>query len=55
METIILDYCNWKVYTFSHDKSFDTEKMELVLTEKYKFRLDEIEWMTVDKIKIESL
>ncbi len=54
MKTIILDYAEGKVSIISHEE-IQGEDIEVLLTEKYNFRLDEIEWMTVNELKIETL
>lgn len=54
MQTIVLDYSDWKVYTLNHD-NLQIEEVEDLLTTKHNFRLDEIEWMTVEKLSISEL
>lgn len=55
MQTIILNYYNWKIYIFSHNKNYDNEKIEKILTIKHDFSLNDIERMTVDKLEFENL
>lgn len=55
MQTIVLDYSDWKVFSFSHSEILKNEAMEIILTEKYDFRLDEIERMTVESLEFVDL
>jgi|GEM_PF-7067871 len=52
MQTIVLDYCEGKVKIIQH-RDMQIEKLENLLFNKYCFRSDEIEWMTVKEIEIE--
>lgn len=55
METIVLDYNSGTIQVIRHSKTMQIEKMEALLTNKYNFRLNEIEWMTVKKVDIKYL
>lgn len=55
METIVLDYNSGTIQVIRHSKTIQIEKMEALLTNKYNFRLNEIEWMTVKKVDIRYL
>ncbi len=55
MKTIILDYENGRVCVVNHPANFQIENIETMLTDKYNFSLNQIEWMTVEDIDIQYL
>lgn len=55
MKTIILDYEKGCVFVASHPANFQIENIENILTDKYNFSLNQIEWMTVEDINIQYL
>ncbi len=50
METIVLDYSDGKVHIIRHEENLQSNDMETWLCEKYDFRLNEIEWMSVNNL-----
>lgn len=52
MITTVLNFTNGKVYLIHHQSEDDIEN---ILFEKYDFSESEIEWMTTEKLNIETL
>lgn len=52
MITTVLNFINWKVYFINH---LPTDDIENILFEKYDFKESEIQWMTSEKLDIETL
>lgn len=52
MITTVLNYSDWKIYFIHHSS---TDDIEQILFEKYDFNESEIEWMTSEKLNIETL
>lgn len=52
MITIVLNFTDGKVYLINH---LPTDDIENILFEKYDFNESEIQWMTSEKLDIETL
>lgn len=52
MITTVLNFTNGKVYLIHHKWNEDIEN---ILFEKYDFKESEIQWMTSEKLDIETL
>ncbi len=52
MITTVLNFTNGKIYFIHHEK---WDYIEQILFEKYDFNESEIEWMTTEKLNIETL
>ena len=54
MKCIIMDYCNAVVRVIYMPPKTDSEKAELILTEKYDYKLSNINYMLVSDFVLED-
>lgn len=56
MKVIILDFSDWKLKIIDNlDEDLQLEEAEKLMNEEYRINLDDVEYMIVNDLKIETL